>query len=113
MKRLVKILWRWTSPVRRPFQTRLEAFLAGCLARALETQNPARVVADEVGLVLDAVVAEQFRLQEQLDDLRGMLAEMSAAPAPSETLSSPLSRACTPSQKATTAAHVMIGEEDR
>jgi hypothetical protein len=93
MRRLVKVLWRLTWPVRRPFQIRLEAFLATCLARALETQNPARVVSDEVNLVLDTVVAEQFRLQEQIDELRRMLAEPSAAPAPSEAISSPVSRA--------------------
>jgi hypothetical protein len=93
MKRLVKILWRLSWPVRRPFQARLEVFLSGCLARALETQNPARVVADEVNLVLDTVVAEQFRLQEQVDDLRHLLADTSAARVSSEGTSSPVSRA--------------------
>jgi hypothetical protein len=76
MKRFVKILWYLTWQVRRPFQTRLEGFLAGCLARALETQNPARVVADEVNLVLDTVVYEQFRLQEQIDELTRRISEL-------------------------------------
>ena len=78
MKSFVQALWRGIGPIRRPVQTKLEGFLAGCLARALETQNPARVVADEVSLVLDAVVAEQFRLQEQIDELQRTLAEQSA-----------------------------------
>jgi hypothetical protein len=75
MKRLVKALWRLTGPLRRPFQWRLERFLARCLAQALKSHDPARGVTDEVTLVLDAVVAEQFRLQEQIDNLQRTLTE--------------------------------------
>jgi hypothetical protein len=75
MKRLVKSLWRLSAPLRRPFQWRLERFLTRCLAQALKTHDPSRTVTDEVTLVLDAVVAEQFRLQEQIDDLQRALTE--------------------------------------
>jgi hypothetical protein len=78
MKRLAKGLWRMSWPVRRPIQGRVETFLAESLARALERQNPARVVADEVSLVLDAVIAEQFRLREQIEDLRQTLDDHSS-----------------------------------
>ena len=70
MTRLARALWQLTGPLRRPLQRRLERFLARCLAQALKTHDPAWAVTDEVTLVLDAVVAEQFRLQEQIDDLQ-------------------------------------------
>ena len=73
MKRLAKRLWRMTWPFRRPFQERFESFLADSLARALERQNPAKVVADEVNLVLDAVITEQFRLREQIEQIQQTL----------------------------------------
>lgn len=76
MKRLLKSLWRMTSAVRRPISSRLERFIAACVARALEAHNPTREMAEEVGLVLDAVVAEQFRLQEQIEELGRRLEEV-------------------------------------
>ncbi len=73
MKRMVKAFWSLIGPIRRPIQARVESFLADALARALERQNPARVVADEVNLVLDTVIAEQFRLREQIEEIRRLL----------------------------------------
>ena len=70
VNRLKQALWRMTLPLRAAVRTRVEGLIAVCLARALETQNPARVVADEVNLVLDTVIAEQFRLQDQVEELR-------------------------------------------
>jgi hypothetical protein len=69
MKRLLKALWRATLPARRPLANKVEAFLAGCVARALESQK------EEVSLVLDTVVAEQFRLQAQVEELQRLLLE--------------------------------------
>ena len=73
MKRMLKALWRATLPARRPVANRAEAFLAGCVARALESQK------EEVHLVLDTVVAEQFRLQVQVEELHRLLLEGRAA----------------------------------
>jgi hypothetical protein len=68
--RLLKRLWGLTGPVRRPIQDRLARFLSDCAAKAV-----ARVIEDEVTLVLDTLVAEQFRLQEQIDRLEELLRE--------------------------------------
>jgi hypothetical protein len=75
MKWLLKTLWKKTWPIRRPVSLRLERFIAGCVVRALEAHHPTQVMADEVNLVLEAVVAEQFRLQEQVEELRRILNE--------------------------------------
>ena len=76
----LKALWRATFPVRRPVQAKVESFLAGCLARALETQGPTKALADEVNVALDAVMVEQFRLQARVDELSRLLEEAPAAP---------------------------------
>ena len=67
MKRLLKALWRLTLPVTRPVANRVETFLAGCVARALASRE------EEVQLVLDTVIAEQFRLQTQVEELHRVL----------------------------------------
>jgi hypothetical protein len=68
MKRLARGLWGLTEPIRRPIRDRRARFVTGCLAQALETS--------ELSLVLDALVAEQFRLQEKVDDLQRRLDEV-------------------------------------
>jgi hypothetical protein len=78
MKRLLKVLWESTWPLRRPFQRRAEAFLTRCLSQAMEKKDPARARADEVTLVLDAVLTEQFRLQEQIEEIHRLLADAAA-----------------------------------
>ena len=78
MKRTLKAVWRATLPARRPVQSKLETFLAGCLARALETHSPTKALADEVNVALDAVIAEQFRLQARVDELARLLEEATA-----------------------------------
>jgi hypothetical protein len=75
MKRLLKALWRATYPLRRPIMARADAFVAACVARALETHSPTRELASEVNLVLDAVVTEQFRLQAQVEELERLMRE--------------------------------------
>jgi hypothetical protein len=75
MKRLFKALWRLTLPVRRPFQAKAEGFVAGCVARALEAHDPTRALAADVNLVLDAVLAEHFRLQAQVEELQRLVHE--------------------------------------
>jgi hypothetical protein len=71
MKTLLKPFWALARPVRAASAARLDALVFAAAARALEASDPARRVADEVGLVLDAVVAEQLRLQERVESLAG------------------------------------------
>lgn len=73
MKRLARSFWAFTEPIRRPIRNRLARFVTGCLAQALETS--------ELSLVLDALVAEQFRLQEKVDELQRRFDEV-ANPVP-------------------------------
>jgi hypothetical protein len=70
MKRLARKSWALTEPLRRPIRNRLARFVTGCAAQALET--------GELSLVLDALVAEQFRLQEKIDGLQHRLDEITS-----------------------------------
>jgi hypothetical protein len=69
MKKLLKPLWNLARPLRSALAARLDAVVFAATARALETSDPARRLADEVSLVLDALVAEQLRLREQVESL--------------------------------------------
>lgn len=82
MKSILKSIWRWTFPARRPIQARIEAFVARCVARALEAHNPTKALADEVNLVLDAVIAEHFRLQARIEELQRVIHEGAASDSP-------------------------------
>jgi hypothetical protein len=79
MKRLLRPLWALTRPVRARLAARLDAVVYAAVARAFERSGPAREVADEVGLVLDAVLAEQVRLREQVEALERRLDEVLTA----------------------------------
>jgi hypothetical protein len=78
MKRLLKPLWNLARPLRSALAGRLDAVVYAATVRALETSEPARRMTEEVSLVLDAVVAEQVRLREQVesleDEIRALLA---------------------------------------
>jgi hypothetical protein len=71
MKRLVKRAmragWNATLPIRQPFVVRIEAFLRRCMAQS-----------GDATIVLDHVVRELLRLQEQMDTLQATLDEMRA-----------------------------------
>jgi len=92
MKRLLRALWRITLPLRQRADSfvsncvirAIESHTPGCVARALETHNPTKALADDislvletltkaladdVSLVLDTLLAEHFRLQEQVEAL--------------------------------------------
>jgi hypothetical protein len=89
MKRLLRALWRITLPLRQRADSfvsscviraieshtpgcvarALESHTPGCVARALESHNPTKALADDVSLVLDTLLAEHFRLQEQVEAL--------------------------------------------
>lgn len=66
MKRLLKRVWK-------PFEARLDAVVYAAAARAVKQSEPNRALAEEVSLVLDAVMAEQFRLQSQVEELERLL----------------------------------------
>jgi hypothetical protein len=76
MNRVLRAGWGLTEPIRRPIRNRLARFVSGCLARALETS--------ELALVLDMLVAEQFRLQEMVAALQKRLDEIEVEPQPAE-----------------------------
>ena len=59
---------------------KLDDFITGCVGRALDERNLTRAASEEQSLVLDALIAEQFRLQEQVEALRRQIAESSAIP---------------------------------
>ena len=67
MKRLLKALWRISGRVRRPFERRFEAFLATHL-RPTE-----RRVTDDTNMLMDHVIRELVRLQDELDALHQRL----------------------------------------
>ena len=60
LKAILKAGWRATFPLRRPFTTRLEAFLRRCLSSQ----------SDDRDVVLDHVIRELVRLQDQVERLQ-------------------------------------------
>jgi hypothetical protein len=99
MKRLLRPIWLRIEPIRARFWARHEEIVSAVIERALIAQNLRRETfesihaefssaerraaerAEELALVLDAVVAEQFRLQAQIEDLRRRLDEAHASAA--------------------------------
>ena len=83
MKRLLRPFWNLTRPLRARVEARLDAIVHDAAARALAAHDPppallavlkghfetAERQSDEITLVLDAVIAEQFRLQSLVEDL--------------------------------------------
>ena len=67
VKRMLRAGWNATFPLRRPLAVRLEAFLRGCIPNAPDPT-----------IVLDHVVRELLRLQEQVDYLQATVEEMRA-----------------------------------
>ena len=85
MKPLFRALWRCAGPARRPVRRKLEALVDRCVARTVEDRVPgcvARALDADLGPVLDALLAEQFRLQAQVEDLQRLLRERERPPAP-------------------------------
>lgn len=67
LKMAAKTLWRATFPLRRPVQHRFEAYLRRCLAAP---------PADESQVVLDHLIGELIRLQEQVERLRDAVEDL-------------------------------------
>ena len=85
MKRVLGWVWGLTLPLRLKAQGRLDAIVYEASLRALEAYNPARPLVDELTLMLDALMAEQFRLQSQIDELQARLREAADAPSHAST----------------------------
>lgn len=81
MKRLLKGLWGLTRPIRARVEARVDKIVYDATTRALVDHDPTRALADEVTLVLDAVIAEQFRLQSQVERLEELVREALAVEA--------------------------------
>jgi hypothetical protein len=95
MKRLVKSAarraWGWTSPVRRPANRKATALVAGVIEPALRDEVHPRLdhlirgqstlrtevgtYRNETNLLLDSLVREVSRLQDQVETLQGLLLE--------------------------------------
>ena len=67
VKRMLRAGWNATFPLRRPLAVRLEVFLRGCMPHIPDST-----------IVLDHVVRELLRLQEQVDYLQATVEEMRA-----------------------------------
>jgi hypothetical protein len=67
VKRVMRACWHATFPLRRPLILRAEAFLRRCLSDHGEST-----------IVLDHVVRELVRLQDQIDALQATLEEIRA-----------------------------------
>jgi hypothetical protein len=79
MKRLLKALWKQTWPLRAQVDAKIDKLVYAATGRALEAHDPTQALADDVTLVLDAVLAEQFRLQSQIEELEHLVREALAA----------------------------------
>jgi hypothetical protein len=102
IKRVLKALWRATSPVRRPLMARFDARVSGLIAGTVNARmmptlvealaisghrleriegalaradRSATALAEEIDLVLNGLSREVFRMQVQLDSLRQAVAD--------------------------------------
>ena len=69
VKRLIRAAYRRTEFIRRPFRAELEAGLKSCVAGSF----------DEVRLVMEDLVAEVYRLQDQVSALKTEVASLRAS----------------------------------
>ena len=72
LKGMLKAVWRWTFPLRRPFLRKLRLFFADCF------QPAERLMADEANMLMNHVVRELVRLQRQVDALQASIEELSS-----------------------------------
>jgi hypothetical protein len=76
MKRLVKkvlrIGWRWTSPLRAPVARKFESYLKGCL------KHEEWFLTDQTSVLMDHLIRELVRLQRQVDYLQQTIEERAA-----------------------------------
>ncbi len=75
VRRVLKVLWRSTEPVRRPILFKLENFLRRCL------QPTDAALLNETDVLMDHVIRELVRLQCQVESLQQTIIELLPAPA--------------------------------
>lgn len=66
LKRVLRAAYRRTEPLRRPIRAELEANFKTCVSSSF----------DEVRLAMDGLVAEVYRLQDQVESLRAEVARL-------------------------------------
>jgi hypothetical protein len=86
MKRLLKYplkaVWRLTAPLRRPILRRYEAMLVRCCAQAQHHEFHLEChVTPETNLVMEHLLRELVRLQDQIDHLQTAVESLALAPA--------------------------------
>jgi hypothetical protein len=74
MKRGLKSVWRSTEPLRRPILLKVESFLR----RALQPAESGLVT--ETDVLMDHVIRELVRLQQQVEALQQTVIELLPAP---------------------------------
>ncbi|GAC1464109.1 MAG: hypothetical protein NVSMB9_02400 [Isosphaeraceae bacterium] len=79
MKWLLKYLWNRMHPIRAQIEAKIDLLAFEATNRALQGYEKPCPMAEEITLVLDGVMAEQFRLQSQIDDLERLVREALAA----------------------------------
>ena len=83
MKTLIKAplqaIWRWTFPLRRPVIIKISSFIERSVPRPVHYCH----VSDETGLVMDHMVRELIRLQQQVEHLHTLIEEHSSTLGPS------------------------------
>lgn len=86
LKRPLKAFWRWTHPLRRPLVRKAEAFLARAYANAPIPAPHVHVdchcrVTEETGVLMDFMVRELVRLQDQVERLHLTVEDLAPAAA--------------------------------
>jgi hypothetical protein len=81
IKRPFKALWRWTSVLRRPIARKAEAFLIRAYMHAPIPAPHVHVgcncrVNEETGVLMDFMVRELVRLQDQVERLQYAVVEL-------------------------------------
>ncbi len=84
IKRPLKAFWRWTHPLRRPFTRKAEAFLARAVAQAPIPAPHVHVgcncrVNEETSVLMDFMVRELVRLQDQVERLQVAVEDLAPA----------------------------------
>ena len=84
LKRPLKALWRWTHVLRRPIVRKAEAFLARAYAKAPIPAPHIHChcrVTEETGVLMDFMVRELVRLQDQVDRVHQAVDDLAPASA--------------------------------
>ena len=73
MRWILKRFWMASLPIRRPIQRRVESKITQLFASAITQALKVTPIGDNLEVTLDYLLAEQLRLQVQIEDLRWRL----------------------------------------